>query len=69
MPHGPVCGFDPQAAGFFWLAGQGGTGLQTAPALSQIAADLILGRVRAGAGHAALPGLPLACLAPERLPV
>jgi D-arginine dehydrogenase len=69
VDEAPVCGFDPQAAGFFWLAGQGGTGLQTAPALSQIAADLILGRVRAGAGHAALPGLPLACLAPERLPV
>jgi len=28
--------------GFFWLVGQGGYGIQTAPALSVIAADLIL---------------------------
>jgi len=35
FPDGvPVCGFDPQASGFFWLAGQGGYGIQTAPALS-----------------------------------
>ena len=32
----PVVGFDAQAAGFFWLAGQGGYGVQTAPALAQI---------------------------------
>ena len=25
----PVIGFDPDAAGFFWCAGQGGTGIQT----------------------------------------
>jgi D-arginine dehydrogenase len=37
----PVVGFDPQAHGFFWLAGQGGYGIQTAPALSQLAAALI----------------------------
>ncbi len=30
----PVCGFDPQATGFFWLAGQGGFGLQTSPAMA-----------------------------------
>ena len=28
----PVYGFDPQAQGFFWCAGQGGFGIQTAPA-------------------------------------
>lgn len=39
----PVVGFDPRAEGFFWLAGQGGFGLQTAPALADIAAGLILG--------------------------
>ncbi len=38
----PVVGFDPRAAGFFWLAGQGGYGIQTAPALSDLTADLIL---------------------------
>lgn len=32
----PVVGPDPQASGFFWLAGQGGYGIQTAPALAQI---------------------------------
>lgn len=40
----PVVGFAPEAEGFFWLAGQGGYGMQTAPALSQLAADLCLGR-------------------------
>lgn len=40
----PVVGFDERADGFFWLAGQGGYGIQTAPALSQLAADLFLGK-------------------------
>ena len=31
----PVAGHAPDAAGFFWLAGQGGYGIQTAPAASQ----------------------------------
>lgn len=39
----PVNGFDPAAEGFFWLVGQGGYGIQTAPAMSQLAADLVLG--------------------------
>ncbi|MGB0505590.1 MAG: NAD(P)/FAD-dependent oxidoreductase [Pikeienuella sp.] len=39
----PVVGFDGQAEGFFWLAGQGGYGFQTSPALSQMVADLITG--------------------------
>ncbi len=43
----PVCGFDAGLPGFFWLAGQGGYGIQTAPALSRLAADLILGRAPA----------------------
>ena len=37
----PVIGFDPQAEGFFWLAGQGGYGIQTAPAAARLAASLI----------------------------
>jgi D-arginine dehydrogenase len=41
----PVVGFAPEAEGFFWLAGQGGYGMQTAPVLSQLTADLCLGRV------------------------
>lgn len=38
-----VCGFAPDADGFFWLAGQGGYGIQTAPAMSMLAAALIGG--------------------------
>jgi D-arginine dehydrogenase len=40
----PVVGFDPDAEGFFWLAGQGGYGIQTSPALSSLAAALIARR-------------------------
>jgi len=39
----PVCGFAEQVEGFFWLAGQGGYGIQTAPALSLLAAKMVLG--------------------------
>jgi D-arginine dehydrogenase len=39
----PAVGFAPDADGFFWLAGQGGFGLQTSPAMARIAASLILG--------------------------
>ncbi len=37
----PAVGFAPDAEGFFWLAGQGGFGLQTSPAMAAIAASLI----------------------------
>jgi D-arginine dehydrogenase len=37
----PVVGFDPKVAGLFWLAGQGGSGIQSAPALARIAAALV----------------------------
>lgn len=37
----PVVGFDPLASGFFWLAGQGGYGIQTAPALAEYCHFLI----------------------------
>ncbi|MBO6824607.1 MAG: FAD-binding oxidoreductase [Sneathiella sp.] len=40
----PVAGFTPEAEGFFWLAGQGGYGIQTAPALSKASAALCLGK-------------------------
>jgi D-arginine dehydrogenase len=40
----PVAGFAAGAEGFFWLAGQGGFGLQTSPAMARIAASLILGQ-------------------------
>jgi D-arginine dehydrogenase len=38
----PIFEFDAQAPGFFWLAGQGGYGIQTAPALAKHAAQSIL---------------------------
>jgi D-arginine dehydrogenase len=41
----PVYGFDGAAPSFFWCAGQGGFGIQTAPAAAKLAADLLLGRV------------------------
>lgn len=37
----PVVGMDPEAAGFFWLAAQGGYGIMTSPAMSRAAASLI----------------------------
>lgn len=42
----PVYGFDPIVAGLFWFAGQGGFGIQTAPAAARLAAQLLLGRPR-----------------------
>lgn len=40
----PAAGFDAQADNFFWLAGQGGYGIQTAPALARYAAALVRGK-------------------------
>ena len=55
--HNPVVGFG--ADGFCWLAGQGGYGMQTAPAMAVLAAAVVLGRA---------PGTPdvRAALSPER---
>ncbi|APX12461.1 NAD(P)/FAD-dependent oxidoreductase [Tateyamaria omphalii] len=39
-----VLGRDVQVPDFIWCAGQGGYGFQTAPAASQLLADLVLGR-------------------------
>jgi len=55
-----VIGFDPRAEGFFWLAGQGGYGVQSAPGLARTAAALLLGQAPAS-------GLDAALLAPHRL--
>ncbi len=38
----PVCGFDPDAQGFFWLLGQGGNGIQSSWGLSRLAAAMAL---------------------------
>jgi D-arginine dehydrogenase len=40
----PVYGFAAGGRGFFWCAGQGGFGIQTAPAAAALAAALLLGR-------------------------
>lgn len=40
----PTAGFAPDAPGFFWLAGQGGYGLQTSPAMAMAAEALLFGQ-------------------------
>jgi D-arginine dehydrogenase len=60
----PVCGYDPSTEGFFWLAGQGGYGIQTAPALSRLAAALLRGQPVPA--DIAAEGLVLADIAPGR---
>lgn len=61
----PVVGFDPEAEGFFWLAGQGGYGIQTSPALGRAVAELVTQGDLPGDLKAR--GLERAALAPERL--
>jgi D-arginine dehydrogenase len=61
----PVVGFDDATEGFFWLAGQGGYGIQTAPAMGEVSAALALGR-----DIPALPkklGVTATALSPKRL--
>ncbi|POH60574.1 NAD(P)/FAD-dependent oxidoreductase [Arthrobacter glacialis] len=56
----PVVGFDGSVPDFFWLAGQGGYGIQTSAALATVAAGLLTGEP--AAGDAALA----AALSPQR---
>ena len=42
----PVYGFDRAVDDFFWFAGQGGYGIQTAPAAARLARQLLLGQER-----------------------
>lgn len=58
----PVIGFDAAAPGFFWLAGQGGYGIQTAPATARLAAALLRGE----AVPQSLGGLDPTSVAPGR---
>ena len=61
-----VIGFDEGLEGFFWLAGQGGYGIQTAPAAAQVAAALITdGKLP---DDVAAFGVKTEDLAPARLP-
>jgi D-arginine dehydrogenase len=41
----PVFGFDAVTPGFFWFAGQGGYGIQTAPAAARLGAGLLTGEL------------------------
>lgn len=61
MPdRSPVCGFDPETEGFFWLAGQGGYGVQTSPALAALTASLCIGQTTE------TPKTLIAALRPDR---
>ena len=42
----PIYGADPEVANFLWFAGQGGFGIQTAPAAAKLAAQIMLGMER-----------------------
>ena len=61
----PVVGFDPSAPGFFWLAGQGGYGIQTAPAMGRLAGSLLLNR--GVPDDLRTLGVTLEALSPDRL--
>jgi D-arginine dehydrogenase len=54
----PVFGADPAHDGFFWCAGQGGFGIQTAPAISALLAAAITGTAGAVGGVDAAPFAP-----------
>ena len=54
-------GFDPLADGFFWCVGQGGMGIQTAPAAALLCASLI----RRASWPDALAGIDAADFAPR----
>lgn len=60
-----VAGFDPDLEGFFWAAGQGGYGIQTAPAAGETYAALVRGLPVPQ--HAADFGVSAAALGRERL--
>ena len=57
----PVIGRDPDMPEFFWLAGQGGFGIQTAPAVAAMAAALLLDRAHS------VPNANATDYAPNRL--
>jgi D-arginine dehydrogenase len=61
----PVAGFDGSVDGFFWLAGQGGYGIKTSPALSRACASLI--RDRRWPEELTRAGISASALSPQRL--
>lgn len=66
VPDGDlVGGWDPQVPGFFWVAAQGGYGIQTSPAMGEACAALVRGEGLPG--RIAAFGLTAQALAPDRL--
>jgi D-arginine dehydrogenase len=63
---GLVGGFDPGVPGFFWLAAQGGYGIQTSPAMGEACAALVLGQPMPPRLEAF--GVTAPSLSPARLP-
>ncbi len=63
----PVVGFDDNVPDFFWLAGQGGYGIMMAPALAQMAVDLV--SRRDVSGQTVTSGVSVEALSPTRFPV
>ncbi len=60
----PVAGWAPEANGFYWLAAQGGYGIQTSPAMAKFAAAQILGEaIPAGLAE---EGIGADALSPDR---
>jgi len=57
----PVIGWDPAVQGFFWLAGQGGYGIQTAVGMARLTAAQVIGRDNP------IAGLDTATVSPGRL--
>jgi len=60
----PVCGGRGDAEGFFWLAGHGGCGVLSSPALGEAAAAIVLGRDLPP--HLRAFGVTAEALAPDR---
>ena len=60
-----VSGFDPHVPGLFWVAAQGGYGIQTSPAMGQASAALVRGEPLPPSLQ--LFGLSAASLSPARL--
>ena len=58
----PAYGYDPAVPDFFWYAGQGGFGIQTAPAAAKLAAALLLRRP----ADDAVTGIDPATYSPDR---
>jgi len=58
----PVYGPDPEEPAFIWFAGQGGFGIQTAPAAARLGAQIILGQ----GADSATAGIDRAAYAPAR---